>query len=141
MISSADPFKHPRISANVFSTAHDVDEMLDAVKFLRCIASQKPLATLIAEELRPGPSIQSDADLIHDFRNRSGTVYHPSCTARMGNDAQTSVIDSRLRVHGLQGLRVVDASALPQITSGNINAPTMMLAWRAAEMLLADAVS
>jgi choline dehydrogenase len=137
-ISSPDPFKHPTIKPNVFSTAHDVEEMLQAVKFLRVIAAQKPLADLIAEELRPGPSIQSDADIINDFRNRSGTVYHPSCTARMGIDAKTSVVDNKLRVHGLQNLRVVDASAFPQITSGNINAPTMMLAWKAADLILAD---
>jgi choline dehydrogenase len=139
MISSADPFKHPKITANVFSTAHDVEEMLDAVKFLRVIASQSPLAELCAEELRPGPAAQSDAEIITDFRQRSGTVYHPSCTCRMGIDAKSSVVDSRLRVHGVQGLRVIDASALPSITSGNINAPTIMLAWKAADMVLADA--
>ncbi len=139
MISSADPFKHPRITANALSTAHDAEEMLEAVKFLRVIAAQKPMADLIAEELRPGPSIQSDEDLTADFRQRSGTVYHPSCTCRMGPDAKTSVVDARLRVHGVQGLRVVDASAFPAITSGNLNAPTIMLAWKAAEMILADA--
>ena len=139
MILSADPFKHPRITPNALSTAHDTEEMLEAVKFLRVLAAQKPMADLIAEELRPGPSLQSDDELIADFRKRSGTVYHPSCTCRMGPDARTSVVDARLRVHGVQGLRVVDASAFPVITSGNINAPTMMLAWRAAEMILADA--
>ena len=138
MISSADPFKHPRITANALSTDHDTEEMLEAVKFLRVIAAQKPLADLIAEELRPGPTSQSDDELIADFRKRSGTVYHPSCTCRMGPDAKSSVVDGRLRVHGVQGLRVVDASAFPAITSGNINAPVMMLAWKAAEMILAD---
>jgi choline dehydrogenase len=138
-IQSNDPFEHPTIQPNVFSTAHDVEEMLDAVKFLRVVAAQKPLADLIAEELRPGPSIQSDAELIQDFRERSGTVYHPSCTARMGDSIKSSVVDQRLRVHGVQNLRVIDASAFPQITSGNINAPTLMMAWRAAEMILADA--
>jgi choline dehydrogenase len=138
LIKSADPFQHPCIQANVFSTAEDVEEMLEAVKFLRVIAAQKPLADLIAEELRPGPSLQSDAELISDFRHRSGTVYHPSCTCRMGVNAKSSVVDSRLRVHGVAGLRVIDASAFPSIPSGNINAPTMMLAWKAAEMVLAD---
>lgn len=139
MIASADPFKHPRITPNALSTAHDTEEMLEAVKFLRVLAAQKPMADLIAEELRPGPSLRSDAELIADFRQRSGTVYHPSCTCRMGPNAKTSVVDAGLRVHGVQSLRVVDASAFPAITSGNINAPTMMLAWRAAEMILADA--
>ncbi len=136
-ISSTDPFAHPRIMANVFSTALDVEEMLEAVKFLRYIAAQKPLADFIAEELRPGPALQSDGELIADFRQRSGTVYHPSCTCRMGQDAKTSVVDSHLRVHGVQGLRVADASAMPSITSGNINAPTIMLAWKAADIILA----
>jgi choline dehydrogenase len=116
-----------------------VEEMLEAVKFIRNIAAQNPLKDLIAEELRPGPALQSDAELITDFRQRSGTVYHPSCTCRMGPDATSSVVDARLRVHGVRGLRVVDASAFPSITSGNINAPTMMLAWKAAEMILTDA--
>lgn len=138
-ITSANPLDHPRISPNALSTAHDVEEMLAAVKFLRTIASHNPLKDLIAEELRPGPTIQSDADLVTDFRQRSGTVYHPSCTCRMGPDAKTSVVDAKLRVHGTQGLRVVDASAFPSITSGNINAPTIMLAWKAAKLILADA--
>jgi choline dehydrogenase len=139
MVASADPQSHPRITANVFSTAYDVKEMLEAVKFLRVIATQNPLRDLIAEELRPGPAVQSDAELIADFRQRSGTVYHPSCTCRMGSDAKSAVVDARLRVHGISGLRVIDASAFPNITSGNINAPTMMLAWKGAEMVLADA--
>ena len=138
MIKSANPFEHPRITANALSTDHDVAEMLDAVKFLRTIASHNPLRNLIEEELRPGPVVQSDDELIADFRQRSGTVYHPSCTCRMGPDAETSVVDAHLRVHGVQGLRVVDASAFPSITSGNINAPVIMMAWKAAEMILAD---
>ncbi len=138
IIKSTDPFQHPRISPNALSTAHDVEEMLDAVKFLRRIANQSPLRHSVAEELRPGPQIASDADLISDLRQRSGTVYHPSCTCRMGPDPKTSVVDARLKVHGSENLRVVDASAFPSITSGNINAPTMMLAWKAAEIVLED---
>jgi choline dehydrogenase len=138
MIASPDAMVHPRIRAKVFSTDHDVEEMLEAVKFLRVIAAQKPLADLIAEELRPGPAVRSDEDLVADFRQRSGTVYHPSCTCRMGPDAQSSVVDAKLRVHGITNLRVIDASAFPSITSGNINAPTMMLAWKAADLVLAD---
>jgi choline dehydrogenase len=141
MIKSADPLQHPRISPNALSTAHDVEEMLEAVKFLRKIASLAPLEDLVAEELRPGPAISSDADLITDFRQRSGTVYHPCCTCRMGPDVKSAVVDARLRVHGVEGLRVIDASAFPRITSGNINAPTLMLAWKAAEMVLEDAVN
>ena len=139
MITSPDAKIYPRIEANVFSTDNDVEEMLEAVKFLRVIAAQEPLAKVIAEELRPGPAVQSDEELIADLKQRSGTVYHPSSTCRMGSIAKSSVVDPRLRVHGLQGLRVVDASAFPTILTGNLNGGTMMLAWRAAEMILEDA--
>ncbi len=138
-LSSADPMQHPKIVANAYSTDHDVQEMLAAVKFIRRIAAASPFAELVAEELRPGPQVQSDADLIHDFRQRSGTVYHPSCTARMGRDAATSVVDSRLRVHGVHGLRVCDASVFPNLIAGNTNAPSMLVGWKGAELILADA--
>jgi choline dehydrogenase len=137
-IRSANPHEHPQIVPNAFGTAHDVSEMLTAVKFLRRIAAQKPLADLIDEELRPGPSIQSDEALIHDFKQRSGTVYHPSCTCRMGPDPATSVVDARLRVHGLSGLRVIDASAFPDLIGGNTNAPAMLMGWKGADMVLED---
>jgi choline dehydrogenase len=130
---------HPVITANAFSTNHDVEEMLAAVKFLRCIAAQPALAQLIKEELRPGPKVQSDEELIADFRSRSGTVYHPSCTCRMGPDAATSVVDASLRVHGVGGLRVIDASAFPNIIAGNTNAPAMLMGWKGAEAVLRDA--
>ena len=134
-LKTANPFDHPRIVANAFSTDHDVAEMLEAVKMLRRIAATAPLAALIAEELRPGPLVQADADLIADVRARSGTVYHPSCTARMGPDAASSVIDPQLRVHGIQNLRVCDAAAFPTLPGGNTNAPAMMLGWRGAEII------
>ncbi len=134
-IQSDDPFHHPKIRPNAFSTNSDVSEMLDAVKFLRKIAAQEPLKSLMAEELRPGPSIQSDEDLIADFKQRSGTVYHPSCTCRMGKDAITSVVDSNFKVHGVEALRVVDASAFPNLIAGNTNAPAIMLGWKAGEII------
>lgn len=138
-LRSADPMEHPVITANAFSTEHDVQEMLAAVKYLRHLAAQPPLARLIAEELRPGPAIQSDEEIIADFRARSGTVYHPSCTCRMGPDVKDSVVDARLRVHGVSGLRVVDASAFPNLIAGNTNAPSMLMGWKGAEIILADA--
>jgi choline dehydrogenase len=136
-LASADPFAAPRITANAFSTNHDVDEMLQAVKFLRRIAAEKPLRSVMAEELRPGPLVQSDEDLIADIRHRSGTVYHPCGSCRMGPDPATSVVDADLRVHGVAGLRVCDASVFPTIPGGNINAPTMMVAWKGADRILA----
>ena len=138
-ISTPDPLAHPKIVANAFSTDHDVAEMLAAVKFLRKIASQPAMRCVIAEELRPGPECVTDEALIADFRARSGTVYHPSCTCRMGPDAGSSVVDARLRVHGVAGLRVIDASAFPNLIAGNTNAPAIMVGWKGAELVLADA--
>jgi choline dehydrogenase len=138
-INTADPLMHPTITANAYSTENDVTEMLAAVKFLRKIAAQPAFSSLVKAELRPGPEVQSDDDLIADFRARSGTVYHPSCTARMGRDAATSVVDARLRVHGVSGLRVIDASAFPNLIAGNTNAPAMLMGWKGAELVLADA--
>lgn len=137
-LASADPLVAPRIHANVFANDQDVAEMLDAVKFLRKIAAAGPMAKFIKQELRPGPMVTSDANLIADFRERSGTVYHPACSCRMGPDAASAVIDARLRVHGVGGLRVVDASSFPNQISGNLNGPTMMLAWKAAQIMLED---
>jgi choline dehydrogenase len=138
-LRSGDPLQHPVITANAFSTDHDVREMLEAVKFVRRIAAQPAFAPLVQAELRPGPEVVSDDELIADFRARSGTVYHPSCTARMGADAGMSVVDAKLRVHGIAGLRVCDASAFPNLIAGNTNAPAMMMAWKGAEIILADA--
>jgi choline dehydrogenase len=137
-LHSKDPEQHPKIVPNAYGTDHDVQEMLGAVKFVRRIASASPFAELVAEELRPGPQVQSDADLIHDFKQRSGTVYHPSCTARMGRDTATTVVDERLRVHGVAGLRVCDASVFPNLIAGNTNAPSIMVGWKGAELILQD---
>ena len=136
IIKSSDPLLHPRIIANALSTAHDVKEMLEAVKFIRHIAEQPQLAQYIVDELRPGPEVQSDTALVDDFRKRSGTVYHPCSTCRMAPNPANGVVDSELRVHGIRGLRVVDASAFPSIISGNLNAPAIMLAWKAAGIIL-----
>lgn len=137
-ITSPDPLAHPKIIPNAFATEEDIEEMLLAVKFLRKIAAQPSFARWIEEELRPGPEVQSDEALIDDFRQRSGTVYHPSCTARMGRTPETSVIDNKLRVHGVKGLRVADAASFPNLIAGNTNAPAIMLGWKAGEIILAD---
>ena len=138
MIKSPDPFAHPKLTFNAYSTEKDVREMLAAVKFLRVIASHEPLKSLMAEELRPGPEVTSDEAIINDFRQRSGTVYHHSCTCRMGPDVASSVVDTRLKVHGIEGLRVCDASVFPNLIAGNTNAPAMMVGWRGAEIILRD---
>jgi choline dehydrogenase len=112
--------------------------MLDGVKVVRRIAAQPSLASITVEELAPGAAVVSDEALVEDFRNRSGTVYHPCGTARMGGDIQAGAVDARLRVHGVRGLRVADASVFPFVISGNTNAPTMMVAAKAASMILQD---
>lgn len=138
MIRSKNPLDYPKIVPNAYSTDQDVAEMLAAVKFVRRIASMPAMAEIIEEEVLPGPSITSDDDLIQDFRKRSGTVYHPVSTCRMGPDPSTSVVDPRLRVHGLDGLRIVDASIFPDNISGNTNAPAIMTGAKGAEMILED---
>lgn len=138
MIRSSNPRDYPKIVANAYSTNADVDEMLAAVKFVRKIASMPAMAEIIAEEVLPGPSIQSDADLITDFRKRSGTVYHPVSTCRMGPDAGSAVVDPRLKVHGLDALRVIDASIFPANITGNTNAAAIMTGWKGAELVLED---
>jgi choline dehydrogenase len=138
-LASADPFAAPRIAMNAYATPEDVAEMLAAVKMLRRIAAQPPLARLIEAELRPGPEVQDDDALIEDFRRRSGTVYHASCSCRMGPDAATAVVDPQLRVHGAAGLWVIDASAFPTLIGGNTNAPAMLMGWMGAQRVLAAA--
>ncbi|AMY01938.1 GMC family oxidoreductase N-terminal domain-containing protein [Mesorhizobium ciceri] len=138
MIRSANPREYPRITANAYSTNADVEEMLAAVKFVRKIASMPAMAEIIEEEVLPGPSITSDADLIQDFRKRSGTVYHPVSTCRMGPDPARAVVDPRLKVHGIDGLRVIDASIFPDNITGNTNAASIMTGWKGAELVLED---
>ncbi len=138
-IVSTDPTVHPQIVPNYFSTDHDVEEMLEASRYLRWLASMPTFANVIEQELKPGPEIQDDDALIEDFRQRSGTVYHPSGTCAMGPDPQCAVVDPRLCVHGLTGLRVVDASIFPTLPSGNTNAPAIMVGEKGAAMILEDA--
>ncbi len=139
-ICSSDPLAPPKIVANAYSTNHDVAEMLDAVKFLRRIAAQPSMSQMIAHEMLPGPGCRSDDELIADFRKRSGTVYHPVATCRMGPDPARSVVDPRLRVHGISGLRIIDASVFPLNISGNTNAAAIVTGAKGADMVLEDQV-
>jgi choline dehydrogenase len=138
LIGSADPFVQPVIRAHAHGTEADVQTMLAGVKVIRRLVAQPSLAEVTVEELAPGAAVASDEALIDDFRNRSGTVYHPCGTARMGANIATGAVDARLRVHGVEGLRVADASVFPSVISGNTNAPVMMVAARAAAMMLED---
>ncbi|KPF88882.1 GMC family oxidoreductase [Novosphingobium sp. AAP93] len=138
-LRSADPLEHPLIQPNYLSTENDIAEVLAGNRLLRRIAQSRPLADMITEELIPGPEVRTEEDQLADFRARADTVYHPTGTCAMGPDAATSVVDAQLRVHGIQGLRVIDASIFPNITSGNTNAPTVMVAEKGAAMILEDA--
>ena len=137
-IASSDPTAQPSIRPNYLSTERDIEEARAGCRLLRRIAATKPLADVITGELYPGPQAVSDDDLLEDFRQRADTVYHPTCTARMGTDPRESVVDARLRAHGLENLRIIDASVFPTVTSGNTNAPTVMVAEKGAAMLLED---
>ncbi len=138
-LKSSDPFAHPCIQPNYLANAHDIADALTGSRLLRKIAQSRPLSDIIVEELVPGVQIEGDEAQLADFRARADTVYHPTSTCAMGPDPKMSVVDARLRVHGIDGLRVVDASIFPSITSGNTNAPTVMVAEKAADMIRADA--
>ncbi|HAJ21488.1 MAG TPA: hypothetical protein DCL95_15750 [Rhodospirillaceae bacterium] len=112
--------------------------MLEAVQFIRKLVSTKAFSGIMDSEIVPGRDVQSRSDLLEDIRQRTGTVYHPSCTCAMGLDPKTSVLDPELRVRGTGGLRVVDASSFPNIVSGNLNVPVMMLALQASDIILKD---
>lgn len=137
LITSADPRIAPEIRPNSLSTNEDCAMAIAAGRNIQKLANTPAIRAVV----RKGPDIarHSDDALLEDFRERANSVYHASCTCRMGNSAADSVLDSRLRVHGMTGLRVIDASSFPNVTSGNTNAPVMMLAARGAEMILADA--
>ncbi|MCY3769631.1 MAG: GMC family oxidoreductase N-terminal domain-containing protein [Gammaproteobacteria bacterium] len=138
-IRSNDPFTHPRIQPNYLSTEQDIQEMVEGFEFLRSLSQTRALSGVLEEEMTPGPAVHSATEIIEDIRNRSETVYHPTSTCRMGPDPQSFVVDSSLKVHGANGLRVVDASVFPVIVSGNTNAPVIMVAEKASDLILQDA--
>lgn len=138
-LRSPDPFDAPRIFPNYLSTEEDMRDMLDGSKLMRRFAGTPAMLRLIEAEIAPGPQVQSDEEFIADIRARAGTVFHPVSTCRMGPDPSTDVVDARLKVHGVEGLRVADASVFPTLTSGNTNAPAIMVGEKAADMILEDA--
>ena len=137
-IRSADPHVSPTIAPNSLSTAADVQDVSDGAKLVRRIAAAAPLAAVTESEHQPGAAVQSDAEVLADFRQRAGTVFHAACTCAMGADPRSAVLDPRLRVRGVGALRVADASAFPNVTSGNTNTATIMLAEKAADLILED---
>jgi choline dehydrogenase len=137
-LRSADPFDKPVIETNFLSTPEDLAAVFEGSRVVRGIASRAALASVIEREMFPGPERQSREEILEDFRARCGSVYHACSTARMGPDPSHHTVDARLRVHGIQGLRVIDASVFPAVTSGNTNAPVVMVAEKGSEMVLED---
>jgi len=137
-LASADPLARPLIDANYLATPRDMEALVKGFKLARQVLQQPAFAPHRLQELEPGAAVQSDEQIRDFIRRRAETVYHPVGTCKMGRDAM-AVVDPRLRVHGLEGLRVVDASVMPTLIGGNTNAPTTMIAERAADLILQDA--
>jgi choline dehydrogenase len=137
-LRSPDVLDAPVIEPGSLTAPGDLELLVEASMWLRRLAAAPALAAVIDAELAPGPAVRSRPDFVDDVRRRAGTVYHPVGTCRMGPDPAEAVVDARLRVHGLDGLRVIDASVFPAITSGNTNAPTIMVAEKGADLVLED---
>jgi choline dehydrogenase len=138
MATSPDPFARPRIQPNYLSAPSDIQVLAAGIRATRRIFAAPALAAHSAFETLPGPQVQTDDELLDYMRNFGNTLYHPVGTCRMG-EGPSAVVDSRLRVHGVGGLRVIDASIMPALTSGNTNAPTIMIGEKGAAMILEDA--
>jgi choline dehydrogenase len=127
----------PRIQPNYLASAGDLQTLVEGVKLARRILQAKPFDAFRGEEVTPGPHVQSDDAIAEFIRSKAETIYHPVGSCKMGSDP-LAVVDSRLRVHGVEGLRVVDASVMPNVIRGNTNAPTIMIAEKAADLIKQD---
>jgi choline dehydrogenase len=136
--ASTDPLVSPNIETGYLSDPGDIAVTLSGLKLARSIASKGPLAKIIVEETVPGAACTNDSELIDYIRSTGQTVYHPVGTCRMGTDGM-AVVDSQLRVHGLQGLRIADASIMPTLAATHTNAPSIMVGERAAAWVLESA--
>ncbi len=137
-IKSADPFEHPALQFNYLSTETDRREWIEMVRAARDILEQPAFAAFSAGEISPGPDVQTDEEIIDWVARDAETALHPSCTAKMGTDEMSVVDPSTMCVHGVDGLRVVDASVMPFVTNGNIYAPVMMVAEKAADLIIGN---
>jgi len=137
-IKSRDPLEPPAMRPNYLTREADCQCAVEAIKFARRLAAAPALREYLSEEYRPGPDTVRDDELLEFARNYGATIFHPSGTCKMGSDPM-AVVDERLRVHGLAGLRVVDCSIMPTLVSGNTHAPAVMIAEKAADMVRADA--
>jgi choline dehydrogenase len=135
-LKSADPLLPPEIQPNYLSTEHDVAEMREGLQFLRRLAATPTLKSLIAEEIEPGPSVMDEAGLLQHAREKGDTVFHPASSCRMGSDPTNNVVDASLKVYGISGLRIADASIFPSLPSGNTNAAAIMVGEKASDLVL-----
>jgi choline dehydrogenase len=133
-LKSPDPFDAPAVYPNYLAAETDQLTIVAGLKLIRQILATPRMQALIEREFQPGPAVDSDEELLDYARRRGGTVYHPTSTCKMGNDA-LAVVDAELRVHGIAGLRVADASIMPTVVSGNTNAATIMIGEKVADML------
>ncbi|WP_433695274.1 GMC family oxidoreductase [Paraburkholderia phenoliruptrix] len=140
-IASNRPEDAARIRLNALTTQKDIDEVIQGCELVRKVMASPALKAITVEEISPGPQVATREGFLQYFREQSGSIYHLCGSCAMGDDPRSSVVDARLRVHGMDGLRVVDASIFPNITSGNINAPTMMVAEKGADLILEDATA
>jgi choline dehydrogenase len=134
-LRSADPLDKPRIQTNLLTEPDDVASMVAGMRMAREFAAEGPLDEVVVRELKPGPDAESPEEFDAALRERVELIYHPVGTCRMSDDGEGAVVDSQLRVHGIDGLRVADASVMPVIPGGNTNAPTIMVAERAADLI------
>jgi choline dehydrogenase len=133
-LASADPLAAPAIDANLLGVPEDIEPLIRAIRLVRRAFASPPFARYAAVESAPGPSVQSDEDIAAYIRATSYTVHHPAGTCRMGSDPD-AVLDPDLRVRGIDGLRVADASIMPMLIGGNTNAPVVMIAEKASDLI------
>jgi choline dehydrogenase len=136
-LRSANPLDAPRFQPNFLEHPDDIRVMLAGIRILRQIFATEPLASRVVSEIMPGADRATDEQLLDYMRREGHCAFHPAGSCKMGND-DMSVVDARLRVHGVAGLRVADASVMPTVTAGNTNAPSVMIGDKAADMIRAD---
>jgi choline dehydrogenase len=137
-ITSRDPKVHPALRFNYLSTDQDRREWIESIRVARNILNQPAMAPFNGGEVSPGPSVETDEQILDWVARDAETALHPSCTAKMGTDAMSVTDPQTMGVHGVEGLKVVDASVMPYVTNGNIYAPVMMVAEKAADLILGN---